>query len=231
MYTRAVLAATTPAQRRAEAAPPRRRARHRRRRRPASAPSRAPRAHAPARAEAARPRRALARDVPARPLPRGSPARALRRADRARGPDPRARRPARLGPAAPGRPADRPLRVRRAAALGLALLRELRPAAVAEAAGARGDATAPTPLPALRRGGRSRNQEYCLECGARLATGAGRPGRPRLGGLASGTAGRRRGSSRRSSALVIAVLGTGAAIAISGDGEQERRSRRRPAAA
>ena len=64
-------------------------------------------------------------------------------------------------------------------------------------------------------------QEYCLECGGRL----GRPRRGSVDRASAGTPERHQGTGAwvlpALLGLVIAVLGTGAAIAISSDGENE----------
>ena len=101
----------------------------------------------------ARPRRADARDVPPRPVPPGSDRRALRRARRPRRTPPGAGHAARRSRVGAPCGAGRALRVRRAARLGFALLRELRSPRGGDTAGGR--------LSPVRRCACSRREVLC----------------------------------------------------------------------
>ena len=124
---------------------------------------------------------------------------------------------------APGGSRSRPLRLRRAAAVGLPLLRELRPAGRCRGGReAPGERLRPHPV------ARAATRPCAAEPG--VLPGVRRPARPRAAGRAARTRtsagiGQRHGWAGpwvvpALLGLVIAVLGTGAAIAISSDGEE-----------
>ena len=181
------------------------------------APPRAPGAPPFARGTASRSRRNRARDVPARPLPRGSRSRALRGADRAGGADPRARGAPRQREAAGRSTAERPLRMRCPVALGLPLLCQLRQADLSREPALSDDAARRT-LPCPRCSSAFEpGQEYCLECGLRLPpTSAGETRRDASFAEPRATAA---WLAPALLGLVLALLGAGAAIAISSNGE------------